>query len=146
MTIFETEALEQQLLKIGELAKQTGVAVSTLRYYESLGLLEPTIRSSSGYRYYTADAARQVQFIKKAQRLNFSLQEIQQILASRRQGITACPLVQDLLNRKIDFLEEEIWCMSAFKAELESYKKLWTNRASDNPDSEQLCSLIEGLQ
>ncbi len=146
MTKFETESLEKQLLKIGELAKQTGVAVGTLRYYESLGLLEPTLRSSSGYRYYTADAARQVKFIKKAQRLNFSLQEIQQILASRRQGITACPLVQDLLSRKIDFLEEEIRRMSAFKAELEAYKKLWTNRTSDNPNSEQLCSLIEGVQ
>ena len=146
MTKFATESLEQQLLKIGELAKQTGVTVGTLRYYESLGLLEPALRNSSGYRYYTADAARQVQFIKKAQRLNFSLQEIQQILASRRQGITACPLVQDLLSRKIDFFEEEIQRMSAFKAELEAYKKLWTNRASDNPDSEELCTLIEGMK
>jgi DNA-binding transcriptional MerR regulator len=85
VTKFETESLEKQLLKMEELAKQTGVAVGTLRYYESLGLLEPALRSSSGYRYYTADAARQVQFIKKAQRLNFSLQEIQQILVSRRQ-------------------------------------------------------------
>ncbi len=145
MTKLETQSLEQQLLKIGELAKQTGVAVGTLRYYESLGLLEPALRSSSGYRYYTADAARQVQFIKKAQRLNFSLQEIQQILVSRRQGMTVCPLVQDLLSHKIDLLEEQIQQMSAFKAELEAYKKLWTARHSDNPDSEQLCSLIEGV-
>lgn len=146
MTTFETESLEQQLLKIGKLAKQTGVTVGTLRYYESLGLLEPALRNSSGYRYYTADAARQVQFIKKAQRLNFSLQEIQQILTSRRQGITACPLVQDLLSRKIDFFQQEIQRMSAFKAELEAYKKLWTNRTSDNPDSEELCTLIEGVK
>ena len=146
MTKLETESLEQPILKIGELAKQTGVAVGTLRYYESLGLLEPALRSSSGYRYYTVDAARQVQFIKKAQRLNFSLQEIQQILVSCHQGITACPLVQDLLSRKIHLLEEEIQCMSAFKTELEAYKKLWANRPSDNPDSEQLCSLIEGVQ
>lgn len=145
MTKLETESLEQQLLKIGELAKQTGVAVGTLRYYESLGLLEPALRSSSGYRYYTADAARQVQFIKKAQRLNFSLQEIQQILVSRRQGMAVCPLVQDLLSHKIDLLEEQIQQMNAFKAELEAYKKLWTARHSDNPDSEQLCSLIEGV-
>ena len=108
-------------------------------------LLEPALRSSSGYRYYTADAARQVQFIKKAQRLNFSLQEIQQILVSRRQGMAVCPLVQDLLSHKIDLLEEQIQQMSAFKAELEAYKKLWTARHSDNPDSEQLCSLIEGV-
>jgi DNA-binding transcriptional MerR regulator len=146
MTKFETKCLEQQLLKIGELAKQAGVAVGTLRYYESLGLLQPTLRSSSGYRYYTADAARRVQFIKKAQKLNFSLQEIQQILASRRQGITACPLVQNLLTQKIDFLEEEIQRMSAFKAELETYKQLWATQLSDHPNSDKLCSLIEGIK
>lgn len=146
MTKFETASLEQQLLKIGELAKQTGVAVGTLRYYESLGLLEPALRNSSGYRYYTADAARQVQFIKKAQRLSFSLQEIQQILASRRQGMTACPLVQDLLTQKIDLLEEEIQRMSAFKAELEAYKKLWATQLADRPNSNKLCSLIEGIK
>ena len=146
MKEFETGSLEH-LLKIGKLAKQTGVAVGTLRYYESLGLLEPALRSSSGYRYYTADAARQVQFIKKAQRLNFSLQEIQQILVSHRQGVAVCPLVQDLLSRKIHFIEEEIQRMSTFKAELETYKKFcWTTRASDHPDSEELCSLIEGVQ
>lgn len=146
MTKFETEYLEKQLLKIGELAKQAGVAVGTLRYYESLGLLEPALRSSSGYRYYTADAIRQVQFIKKAQRLNFSLQEIQQILVSRRQGITACPLVQDLLTQKIDLLDEEIRRLSAFKYELETYKQLWKTRLSDHPNSNHLCSLIEGIK
>lgn len=146
MTKFETECLEKQLLKIGELAKQAGVAVGTLRYYESLGLLEPALRSSSGYRYYTADAIRQVQFIKKAQRLNFSLQEIQQILVSRRQGITACPLVQDLLTQKIDLLDEEIRRLSAFKYELETYKQLWKTRLSDHPNSNHLCSLIEGIK
>jgi DNA-binding transcriptional MerR regulator len=87
-----------------------------------------------------------VQFIKKAQRLSFSLQEIQEILAFRRQGVKPCPLVQDLLSHKIDLLEEEIQRMSAFKAELEAYKKLWKARLLDNSDSEQLCSLIEGVQ
>lgn len=67
-------------------------------------------------------------------------------MVSRRQGVTAYPLVQDLLSRKIDLLEEEIQRMSAFKAELEAYKKLWKTRLSDNPDSEELCSLIEGVQ
>jgi DNA-binding transcriptional MerR regulator len=138
-----TATLTLQLLKIGELAKQTGVSVGTLRYYESLGLLEPAERSSSGYRYYTTDAVKQVQFIKKAQSLNFSLSEIQQILTSRRQGMTACPLVRDLLNRKITELEEQIYRMTAFKAELEAYQKSWANRPSDNPQSNNICSLVE---
>jgi DNA-binding transcriptional MerR regulator len=54
------------MLKIGELAKQTGVSVGTLRYYESLGLIEPSQRSESGYRYYADATVHKVQFIKKA--------------------------------------------------------------------------------
>ena len=143
MTQFGVEALQEPLLKIGELAKQTDVTVGTLRYYEGLGLLEPAQRSISGYRFYTVDAVRQVKFIKKAQSLSFSLEEIRQIVNSRRQGIVPCPLVRDLLDSKIAFIEQQIHRMIAFKAELKAYKKSWEDRPSDNPGSEELCSLIE---
>ena len=55
-------------LKIGELAKQTGLAVGTLRYYSDLGLLLPSRIGDNGYRYYSKDASSQVQFIKKRRR------------------------------------------------------------------------------
>lgn len=67
-------------LKIGELAKQTGLAVGTLRYYSDQGVLQPIERGNNGYRYYSEDASHQVEFIKKAQALGFSLEEIKQIL------------------------------------------------------------------
>ena len=70
------------MLKIGDLQERTGVKVSTLRYYESLGLLQPALRSGSGYRYFHDNAVQRVLFIKKAQTLNFSLTEIQEILNS----------------------------------------------------------------
>ena len=70
-------------LKIGELAKQTGLAVGTLRYYSDLGLLLPSRIGDNGYRYYSKDAGSQVQFIKKAQALGFTLEEIKQILDVR---------------------------------------------------------------
>ena len=59
--------------KIGELGKQTGLTVGTLRYYSDLGLLQPIERGDNGYRYYSQDAVQQVDFIKKAQALGFSL-------------------------------------------------------------------------
>ena len=58
-----------KLLKIGEIAKQTGVSVGTLRYHETLKLLYPAERGDNGYRYYPVDTVSQVQFIKKAQTL-----------------------------------------------------------------------------
>ncbi|HAZ44929.1 MAG TPA: heavy metal-responsive transcriptional regulator [Cyanobacteria bacterium UBA11369] len=138
------KALSQnKLLKIGELALQADVAVATIRYYESLGLLEPVQRSESGYRYYEESAIKRVQFIKKAQSLQFSLSEIQQVLGVRSQGNPVCPLVRDLLNHKIADLEEQIERMKALKAELEAYRNRWANKPLDDPCSKELCSLIE---
>ncbi|PSB13360.1 heavy metal-responsive transcriptional regulator [filamentous cyanobacterium CCP1] len=133
----------EKLLKIGELAEQTDVAVGTIRYYETLELIEPTHRSESGYRYYTADAVKRVQFIKKAQSLQFSLSEIQQILGVRHQGDPACPLVRDLLDRKIAELDVQLDRIKMLKVELEAYRDRWTDRPLDDPDSQELCSLIE---
>ena len=73
-------------LKIGQLAKRS-LAVGTLRYYSDSGLLQPVQRGDNGYRYYGIDAARQVEFIKKAQTLGFTLEEIEQILDVRDYAI-----------------------------------------------------------
>lgn len=132
-----------KLLKIGELAEQAGVAVGTIRYYESLGLLEPVHRSESGYRYYATDAVKRVQFIRKAQSLQFSLSEIQQILGVRRQGEPACPLVHNLLSQKIADLEQQLYQITTLKTELETYRDRWTDRPLDDPCNQELCSMIE---
>lgn len=63
-------------MKIGELAKQSGIATSTIRYYESIGLLPAGIRNSNGYRHYSAFSVEQLKMIKFAQSLGFSLEEI----------------------------------------------------------------------
>ena len=92
-------------LKIGELAKQTRVVVGTLRYYSNLGLLQPATRGDNGYRYYSQSAIEQVEFIKKAQLLGFSLTEIKQILDIRDRNEQPCSLVKSLLERKIEQLQ-----------------------------------------
>lgn len=66
-------------LKIGEVAKQTGVAVGALRYYESLGLIQSE-RGKNSYCYYAPEIVQQVQFIKKAQTLGFSRYDIGEVL------------------------------------------------------------------
>jgi DNA-binding transcriptional MerR regulator len=63
-------------LKIGQLAKQVGVNIETIRYYERLNLLGPTSRLPSGYRLYNSEAQRRLRFIKNAQALGFTLHEI----------------------------------------------------------------------
>jgi DNA-binding transcriptional MerR regulator len=133
------------MLKIGDLKERTGVKVSTLRYYESLGLLQPALRSDSGYRYFHDNAVQRVLFIKKAQTLNFSLTEIQQILNSHQQGTAVCSIVKDLIDLKISHLDTEIQKLLESKKRLESHRQRWSTYPEDLPNSESVCTLIEEL-
>ena len=129
-------------LKIGELAKQTGIAVGTLRYYSDLGLLLPVHRGDNGYRYYSEDASSQVQFIKKAQAIGFTLEEIKQILDVRDRGEKPCSLVQTLLDNKIEQLEIQIKKMTLFKRELETYRADWQSSSEVELQPQEVCPLI----
>ena len=90
-------------LTTGQLAKQVGVNVETLRYYERLHLLTPTTRTPSGYRVYGPTALRRLRFIKNAQALGFSLHEIEEFLPLRIQSPAVCVAV----NRKTKLAQVE---------------------------------------
>ena len=68
-------------MRISELARAAGVGVSTVRFYERRGLVVPTARTHGGYRHYDHEALRRLKFIRRAQRLGFTLAEVEQILA-----------------------------------------------------------------
>ncbi len=72
-----------ETLRIGEVARRTGVSVETVRYYEREGILEPPARRPSGYRTYPEEAVRRIRFVKRAQQLGFSLKAIAELLALR---------------------------------------------------------------
>lgn len=127
-------------LKIGEVRQQTGIAVGALRYYESLELIHSD-RGDNGYRYYPQETVQQVQFIKKAQALGFSLEEIREILNIHQQGDIPCERVQSLLQDKIEQLDHQIQQMMSFKSELEHYRDRWaTNQPRPQPGD--ICPLI----
>ncbi len=130
-------------LKIGEVSKQTGIAVGALRYYEKLGLLTSK-RGDNGYRYYLPTAVRQVLFIKKAQALGLSLEEIGEVLTVHEKGDLPCELVRSLLQEKIEKLTSQIQDMVNFKAELEQYRDRWAN-TQPCPQPEDICPLIDTI-
>ncbi|MEO6172210.1 MAG: MerR family transcriptional regulator [Arenimonas sp.] len=67
-------------MKIGELAKQAGVGIDTVRYYEREGVLPSPQREGSGYRHYNVNDVARLQFIRRAKTLGFSLKEISELL------------------------------------------------------------------
>ena len=100
-------------LQIGEIASRCGVSVDTVRYYERLKLLPVASRTNSGYRIFSTKAIEQIRFIKQAQELGFSLDEIKGLLTSG--GAEECERVRDLLQRKLSEMDEQIKKMKAFR-------------------------------
>jgi len=94
-------------MRIGELARRTGVRVSTLRYYEQVGLL-PAQRSESGYRQFTPEAIQRVQFILHAKSLGFTLREIRRILNLSCGDRSHCAQVARMVERKVAAIGERI--------------------------------------
>ena len=105
--------LEKTELQIGEVATRTGVSVDALRYYERLKLLPRARRSSGGFRLFTRGHIERVEFIKQAQELGFSLEEIKGLLATG--GADECRKVRDLLRLKLSELDDRLKAMKGFR-------------------------------
>ncbi len=93
---------------IGELARRAKVNVETVRYYERRGLLPEPPRRESGYRQYPHEFAARIDFIKRAQELGFSLNEISELLSLRAVPDTACGDVKKRAEAKVTSIEEKI--------------------------------------
>lgn len=100
--------MSSNALTVGQLARDCGVGVPTLRFYERRGLLPEPLRRVSGYRAYAPDAARRVRFIRQAQELGFSLSEIGELLALRMDDTASCADVRARAARKITMIETKL--------------------------------------
>ena len=106
---------ENGALQIGEIAGLAGVSVDTVRYYEKLKLLPTAARTNSGYRVFSVETADRIRFIKQAQDMGFTLEEIKQLFVSGG-GENQCKSVRDLIKVKITELENKMRQMKSFKS------------------------------
>ena len=109
-------------MRIGELAGRLNLNPKTLRYYESIGLLAEPDRTESGYRDYSEDDLERVQFVKSAQRLGLSLDEIKEILAFRDRGELPCDYVLAVIEREAEDLTRRIREMKQLRDDLRILK------------------------
>jgi len=132
-------------LFIGQVSKQVGLNPRTIRYYESLGLLPPPLRSESRYRVYTPQTVELLHFIKKAKTLGFTLTEIREIIALRQQGDLPCPHVLSLLTKRVHTLSRQITDLTLLRDELKGLAR----KSARLPRTAQptiVCSHIERAQ
>jgi DNA-binding transcriptional MerR regulator len=110
---------QMTMLTIGQLAKRVGLRTSTLRYYEEQGLLTPGERSESGYRLYAPEAEQTLRFIRRAQRLGFSLADIRILLQSREDGRLSNETVVAVAEARFVALERQLTEFLILRHELE---------------------------
>jgi DNA-binding transcriptional MerR regulator len=99
-------------LRIGDVAQRAGVSVDTIRYYEKRRLLLPSPRSQGGFRLFDVETIERVRFIKQAQEMGFSLDEISTLLTGG--GVGACGQMRDLLKAKLQEISERMTKLRAF--------------------------------
>ena len=97
-----------QALTIGKVAKHAGVGIDTVRFYERKGLIAEPPQGASGYRYYPEDAVSRIRFIRRAQKLEFPLQEIRDLLALRVDAEVSSGEVKKRAETKIVDIEAKI--------------------------------------
>ncbi len=103
---------------IGELARQAGINPRTLRYYERIGLLVPSARTTAGYRLYTGEDATRLAFIRRAQALGLSLTEIAAIIDLRNAGTAPCRHVRAVAQEKISEIDGRIAELQVLREDL----------------------------
>lgn len=130
-------------LKIGEVARLAGVGVEALRFYEKSGLLDSPSRTEGGYRLYDEAVLERLDFIRRAQVLGFSLEEIRRVIADSRAGQSPCAAVREIVRRRLAELDERMREMRSYRDELAVTLAEWDERGEAKG---HVCGLIESSE
>ena len=130
-------------LLIGEVARRSGASRKALRLYEAAGILPEPSRTLSGYRVYDNGALELLSFVRQAQRLGFTLEEIRQIVAIRRSGRAPRPHVRALVRRKVANLDRTLADLAEARDDLH---KLLGWRAAGRRADAVVCACIEAAK
>jgi len=128
-------------LTIGKLAKQVGVGIETIRFYERLGIIAAPLRTESNYRIYQNEDITRLRFIKRAKELGFTLKEIKELLLLRHNPKATKDVVRSKTEEKIALIQEKIVDLTRIQTALQ---KLVEQCDGHGPASE--CPILEALE
>ena len=126
------------MIKIGEVVAMLDLSADTLRYYEKIKLLPRVQRNAAGVRLYSDKDLSRLRFIKRAQKMSFTLNEIGQLLGFRENPQKAKPKVRELAHQKLTVIDERLSELSTLRDELQ----LLTNLCGANPDG---CPILDKM-
>ncbi|MCC5599801.1 heavy metal-responsive transcriptional regulator [Nostoc favosum] len=135
-----TQQAKKPLL-IGQVTALSGVPIRTVRYYESLGLLNSSGRTEGGFRKFSSDVLTRLAFIKRAQSLGLSLEEIRNLLNIHDEGNLPCGEVKQKLEDKVNEVDHQIEELLTLRDELTGLLSGWDNFTGKRKDT--ICPIIQ---
>jgi DNA-binding transcriptional MerR regulator len=121
-------------LRIGVVARRTGLPVKTIRYYCDEGLLQPRARSESGYRLFDEENLAELTIIRSLRAIDVSIPELAKILEVRRAGVCNCSVLKDSIAAKIESINLRIDELAASKDDLARLLASWQDCGGLKPD------------
>jgi DNA-binding transcriptional MerR regulator len=112
-------------LRIGEVARRTGLPVKTIRYYCDEGLLQPKDRSAGGYRLFDEENLAELAIIRALRTMDVSIPELARILQVRRAGVCNCAVLKDSISAKMESINLRIGELAAMNDELARLLSSW---------------------
>jgi len=122
-------------LRIGEVARRTGLPVKTIRYYCDEGLLQPRARSESGYRLFDEENLAELTIIRSLRAMDVSIPELARVLEVRRAGVCNCSVLKDSIAAKLKSINLRIDELAAMKNELARLLNSWQDCGGSKADA-----------
>jgi DNA-binding transcriptional MerR regulator len=136
-----------KLKQIGPVARELGINPKTIRYYEEINLIPQAQRTETGYRLYTQADIDRIAFILRARELDFSLDDIGEILALREDGEAPCLYVTQLVQKQLTAIDAKITALNQLRCELEEIQRLAQSISLNVITSKDcVCHLIENQE
>jgi DNA-binding transcriptional MerR regulator len=130
-------------IQIGQVARETGLTVDAIRFYEKQRLLKPAPRSAGGFRLFSGQDLQHIQFIRRAQELGFSLSEIRELLVLKGEQVEACTHVRDMLAAKLDSIRRRITELRELEGQLAADLKQCERRLRTGGEKHDACPVLK---
>jgi len=117
--------VQEKSKQIGVVAKESGVPIKTIRYYEELGLLKSSGRTEGGFRLFNTDVLARLHFIKRAQSLGLTLAEIKEFLNVHDEGELPCGHIKTKLEDKVQTIDDQIQQLLVLRQDLSGMLSGW---------------------
>jgi MerR family transcriptional regulator, Zn(II)-responsive regulator of zntA len=130
-------------MKVADVARTVGITPHAVRYYVAVGLVQPGRHAVNGYREFAPPDLARLAFIRKAQGLGFTLNEIAHIFRDSTTSGVPCPFVCEVVRRRLQETANSVDEVLALQDRLRRALKHWRHLPGQAPDGKAICAFIE---